>query len=100
LLVSRKIVDGGLLEFKILGPIEVTAGAERIDVGGTRQQIVIATLQLAANHVVPVDRLLEAIYGEDLPPTSRSQVQISISSLRRMLGRHNSTAIITKNKKK
>ncbi|HXL93498.1 MAG TPA: BTAD domain-containing putative transcriptional regulator [Streptosporangiaceae bacterium] len=95
MLVSRKIVDGGPLEFKILGPIEVTAGAERIDVGGTRQQIVIATLQLAANHVVPVDRLLEAIYGEDLPPTSRSQVQISISSLRRMLGRHNSTAIIT-----
>jgi DNA-binding SARP family transcriptional activator len=95
LLVSRKIVNGGPVEFRILGPIEIMAGAERIDVGGTRQQIVIATLQLAANQVVPVDRLLEAIYGEDLPPTSRSQVQISISWLRRMLTRHNSTAIIT-----
>ena len=83
------------MEFRILGPLEITAGAERIDVGGTRQQIVIATLLLAANQVVPVDRLLEAIYGENLPSTSRSQAQISISSLRRMLIRHNSTAIIT-----
>jgi DNA-binding SARP family transcriptional activator len=83
------------VEFRILGPIEITAGAERIDIGGTRQQTVIATLQLAANQVVPVDRLLEAVYGEDLPPTSRSQVQISISWLRRMLARHSSTAIIT-----
>jgi DNA-binding SARP family transcriptional activator/tetratricopeptide (TPR) repeat protein len=83
------------VEFRILGPLEITTGAERLDVGGTRQQVVIAALLLAANQVVPIDRLLEAIYGDELPPTSRSQAQISVSSLRRMLARHNSTAIIT-----
>jgi DNA-binding SARP family transcriptional activator len=31
-----------------------------------------------------MDRLLEAIYGEDLPPTARSQAQISVSTLRRL----------------
>ncbi len=45
-------------------------------------------LLLSANDVVSVDRLEEAIYGEDLPPTARSQAQISISSLRRLLAAH------------
>ena len=42
-----------------------------------------------------MDRLLEAIYGEDLPPTSRSQAQISISSLRRLFASHSHDAIIS-----
>jgi hypothetical protein len=32
------------VEFRILGHIEVAAGSERLDLGGTRQQIVLATL--------------------------------------------------------
>jgi DNA-binding SARP family transcriptional activator/tetratricopeptide (TPR) repeat protein len=82
------------VQFRILGPLEITVDSERIDLGGTRQQIVIATLLLGANLVVTTDRLLEAVYGEDPPPTSRSQAQISISSLRRTFARHGSAAII------
>jgi DNA-binding SARP family transcriptional activator/tetratricopeptide (TPR) repeat protein len=41
-----------------------------------------------------MDRLLEAIYGEDLPPTCRSQAQISISSLRRQLAAGGSADVI------
>lgn len=69
-------------EFRILGPLEVMAGSRRLDLGGTRQQIVLATLLLNADRVVTLDRLLEAVYGNRLPATSRSQVQIAISSLR------------------
>jgi DNA-binding SARP family transcriptional activator len=71
------------LDFKILGPLEVMVDAKRLELGGSRQQIVVATLLLSANRVVALDRLLEAIYGEELPPTARAQAQISISSLRR-----------------
>ena len=42
-----------------------------------------------------MDRLLEAVYGEDLPPTARAQAQISISSLRRMFASHSSDEIIS-----
>ena len=53
-------------------------------------------LLLSANRLVTMDRLLEAIYGEDLPPTARSQAQISISSLRRLFGsRSHDTVIAT-----
>jgi len=76
------------VQFKILGPLEVTAGSERLDLGGTRQRIVFASLLLNVNRVVTTARLLEAIYGVDLPPTSRSQAQICISSLRRIFASH------------
>jgi DNA-binding SARP family transcriptional activator/tetratricopeptide (TPR) repeat protein len=72
------------VEFRILGPLEIAVGSERLDLGGPRQQIVLAMLLLSAGGVVSVGRLQEAIYGEDLPLTSRSQAQISISSLRRL----------------
>lgn len=83
------------MEFKILGPLEVSVGSHRLDLGGIRQQMVLATLLLSANTVVTVGRLEEAIYGAALPPTSRSQVQISISSLRRMLASGGYPATIT-----
>jgi DNA-binding SARP family transcriptional activator len=71
-------------DFRILGPLEIATGSDRLDVGGARQEIVLAALLLNANRLVTFDELLEAIYGEDHPPTGRSQVQISISSLRRL----------------
>jgi len=83
------------VEFRILGPLEVVAGAKRLDLGGTRQQIVISALLLGANRVVTMDRLLESIYGEDLPPTARSQAQISISSLRRLFTRQGCPSVIS-----
>jgi DNA-binding SARP family transcriptional activator/tetratricopeptide (TPR) repeat protein len=83
------------VEFRILGPLEARAGPERLELGGARQQVVLAVLLLNANHVVSVGRLLEAVYGEELPPTARSQTQITISALRRLLAAHGQDGIIS-----
>jgi DNA-binding SARP family transcriptional activator len=83
------------LEFRILGSVEVAIGSQPLDVGGVRQSIMIATLLLSANKVVTMDRLLEAIYGENPPPTSRSQVQIGISSLRRLFAAYGHHDVIS-----
>ncbi|MFG1879230.1 BTAD domain-containing putative transcriptional regulator [Sphaerisporangium sp. NPDC049003] len=83
------------MEFRILGPLEVIAGSDRLDIGGARQRITLANLLLDANRLVTVDRLAEAIYGEDLPPTARAQVQICISSLRRLFAAHEGADIIS-----
>ena len=40
-------------------------------------------------------RLLQAIYGEKLPSTCRSQAQISVSSLRRLFAAHRDGAMIS-----
>lgn len=83
------------MEFRILGHLEISAGSERLELHGARQQIVAAMLLLNVSNPVSMDRLLEAIYGEDLPPTARSQAQISISSLRRLLASRTSDAVIS-----
>ena len=41
----------------------ITVGTELLDVGDTRQKLVLATLPRAGNRAIPVDRLLEAIGG-------------------------------------
>jgi DNA-binding SARP family transcriptional activator len=87
---------GDRVEFRILGSLEVAVGPQRFELGGAREQVVLAMLLLSANRVVTVDRLVDAIYGEDLPPTSRAQVQISISSLRRLFASHGHTAVISR----
>jgi DNA-binding SARP family transcriptional activator len=84
----------GFADFKILGPLEVAVGSERLELGGTRQQVVLAMLLLSANRPVSAARLEEAIYGPDLPPTSRSQAMITISLLRRLLADHGCAAAI------
>ncbi|WP_327091558.1 tetratricopeptide repeat protein [Nonomuraea sp. NBC_01738] len=83
------------MDFRVLGPLEVAVDRQRLDLGGTRQQIALALLLLDVNHVVTIGRLMEAIYGEDPPTTSRSQVQICISTLRRLLAAHGEGSIIS-----
>ena len=68
--------------------------AQRLELGGVRQHVVLATLLLGVNRVVTMGRLQEAVYGEDLPSSAHAQVQISISSLRRLFASHGHPAII------
>lgn len=84
------------VEFRILGPLEVVSGPERLDLGGARQQVVMAMLLLSANNVVSLGRLEQAIYGDELPPTSRSQAQMAVSALRRLLAAHGQAGVIAR----
>jgi DNA-binding SARP family transcriptional activator len=73
------------VQFRLLGPLELTAAGERVPIGGTRQRIVLATLLLEHGRVVPTERLVTAVWDGDPPATSRTQIQISISRLRALL---------------
>ncbi|GAA2695506.1 AfsR/SARP family transcriptional regulator [Nonomuraea recticatena] len=73
-----------VLSFRVLGPLEIRAGEERIQIRSSRQRIILALLLLRSDRAVPVERLVEAIWGEYAPPTARSQVVICISGLRRI----------------
>jgi DNA-binding SARP family transcriptional activator len=90
------MVPREVAEFRILGPLEMLAGSRRLELGGSRQQIVLAMLLLNANGVVSVDRLEEAVYGEQPPPTARTQVMIAISALRRLLATCSDDATISR----
>jgi DNA-binding SARP family transcriptional activator len=54
--------------------------------GAARQEIVLAQLLLELDHVVSVDRLIDALWTDEPPRTAKSQVQITVSALRQLLG--------------
>jgi DNA-binding SARP family transcriptional activator/tetratricopeptide (TPR) repeat protein len=75
-----------VLELRLLGPLEAAAAGRELDVGGPRQQVVLAMLALDANRVTPVEQLIDAVWSTSPPSTARAQVQICISGLRRLFG--------------
>ncbi|MEU7748175.1 BTAD domain-containing putative transcriptional regulator [Nonomuraea sp. NPDC049158] len=74
------------MRFRILGPLEAERGGEQLHLGGGLQRVAMAIMLLDANRVVPVTRMIEAVWGEAPPETARNQIQIRISHLRRLLG--------------
>lgn len=75
-----------LLEFRILGPLEVVGERVPTRLGGSRQRATLAILLLNANRVVSVDRIVEDLYADAAPVTALKQVQRQISELRKALG--------------
>jgi DNA-binding SARP family transcriptional activator/tetratricopeptide (TPR) repeat protein len=73
------------MEFRLLGPVEIVLDSEPTAITAARQETVLAVLLLEANRVVPVSRLVDALWDDEPPTTARSQVQICVSALRRML---------------
>src|SRR4249919_200018 len=74
------------MEFRILGPIEVSAGDGAIKLGGPKQRAVLAHLILRANRPVPVDLLIDGLWGEEPPETAKNTLQTYVYRLRRVLG--------------
>jgi len=75
-----------VLEYRILGPLEVVGAAGRVRLGGPKQRATLAILLLSANRVVSVDRLADGLYSGASPVTAVTQVQRQISELRKVLG--------------
>ena len=74
------------LEFRLLGPLEVVHGGERIELGRRRERALLAILLLHANEVVASERLIEELWGEAAGVGAANLVQVAVSRLRRALG--------------
>ena len=55
------------MEFRILGPLEVWDQGGEVPLGGHKPRALLAVLLLHPNEVVPVDRLIDELWGEDSP---------------------------------
>jgi DNA-binding SARP family transcriptional activator len=74
------------VEYRILGPLEVAANGRAIPLGGTKQRALLAVLLLHRNSVVPIDQLVEDLWGADAPAAAAKTVQVHVSRLRKALG--------------
>jgi predicted ATPase/DNA-binding SARP family transcriptional activator len=75
------------MNFRILGPLEVSSNGETLDLGGQKQRALLAMLLLTANRVVARDRLIEALWEDEPPETAQKALQVYVSQLRKVLGR-------------
>ena len=69
----------------VLGPLRITRDGEPVAVTGHLRTLA-ATLAMSAGGRVSVERLADAVWGEDPPVRTRRAVQLYICRLRRALG--------------
>ncbi|MFG2064600.1 BTAD domain-containing putative transcriptional regulator [Micromonospora sp. NPDC048871] len=75
-----------MLEFRVLGPVEVWRDGEAVELSGRKMRAMLATLLLSANKVVVTERLVAMLWGERPPPTAVAQLHKYVSQLRTKLG--------------
>jgi DNA-binding SARP family transcriptional activator len=74
------------MQFRLLGPLEVTEQNREAVLGGVKQRSLLALLLLHANEVVATDRLIAELWGESPPATVSKSIQSYVMRLRRELG--------------
>jgi DNA-binding SARP family transcriptional activator len=75
-----------MMEFRVLGPLEVVEHGSSLALGGGKQRALLAILLLHANEVVGTDRLIDELWGEAPPVTVAKSIQVYVSRLRKELG--------------
>ena len=73
---------------RLFGPIAVSVGERTLgprDFGGARPKQVLEILLSARGAMVPVDRIAELLWGEELPTNASGSVHTFVSALRRHL---------------
>jgi DNA-binding SARP family transcriptional activator/Flp pilus assembly protein TadD len=73
------------VELRLLGPVELVAGGRRVDLGPPQRRGVLAALAVDAGRLVPVDTLLDRVWGEPRPDLARRSLHAHIARLRRVL---------------
>lgn len=75
------------VQFAILGPVEVTAGGQRLGIGGPRARAVLARLIVAANSVVAAEAIAAELWPDLEPGRAVAVLQVRVAELRRVLRR-------------
>ena len=75
-----------VVEVRLLGPLEVDVDGRILDVRRQKQRALLALLALRAGEVVPTDRLVDELWGDEPPKAAVGSLQNFVSELRKMLG--------------
>ena len=83
--MSMQVPTGLPLRFEVLGPVRAWHGDTELDLGSPQQRAVLAVLLLSQGWQVPVDVMVDAIWGDDPPRAAAGTVRTYISRIRRSL---------------
>jgi predicted ATPase/DNA-binding SARP family transcriptional activator len=74
------------VRFEILGPLRVRNDGTIVDIGGPRQQRVLACLLASYPDAISVDRLIDEVWGDEPPQTAMHVIRTYVSNLRKVMG--------------
>ncbi|WP_342776993.1 AfsR/SARP family transcriptional regulator [Saccharothrix variisporea] len=74
-----------MVEVLVLGEVVARVDGCPVDLGPAKQRCVLAALALEVGRVVPVDRLVECVWGVDAPRRPRETLATYVSRLRHLL---------------
>lgn len=75
-----------MIDYRILGPLEVSADGRMIQIGGPKLRALLVILLLRANQSVPRDVLARDLWGEYPPAGAQGSLEVYVSRLRKALG--------------
>ncbi|MGZ6638457.1 MAG: BTAD domain-containing putative transcriptional regulator [Solirubrobacteraceae bacterium] len=75
-----------MIEFRVLGSLEVVGDDGPLALGAPKQRALLAVLLLHRGEAVSSDRLIDEIWGEQPPASANKIVQGYVSNLRKALG--------------
>ncbi|MGN6692912.1 MAG: AfsR/SARP family transcriptional regulator, partial [Aquihabitans sp.] len=81
------------LQVSILGPVRATRRGTDLPLGGRRQKSVLVRLAIVGGDVVPVERIIDDLWGGEPPASAANTLQSYVSNLRRELGAKAAPAI-------
>jgi predicted ATPase/DNA-binding SARP family transcriptional activator len=74
-----------VLDFLILGPLEVVEDGVSLRLGGPRTRALLAALLVETDRFVSRDRLIDELWGDEPPTTAENALQAQVAALRRLL---------------
>lgn len=77
-------MTGNGIELRVLGPLELWCDGEPVAIGGAKQRAVLAVFLLREGEVVPVERLVDEVWGAEPPPSAARTIESYVSRLRQL----------------
>jgi DNA-binding SARP family transcriptional activator/tetratricopeptide (TPR) repeat protein len=71
-----------MVDFRILGPVEVLSGGRRVAIGDRRTRVLLAMLIVGRNQTVSLDALLDGLWPQGQPLSAKGSLHAYVSRLR------------------
>jgi DNA-binding SARP family transcriptional activator/Tfp pilus assembly protein PilF len=75
------------MEFRLLGEMQLRVAGRLLDAGTPRQQAVLAALAVDAGRPIPIETLIDRVWGDNPPTEARNVLYSHLSRIRQMLKR-------------
>ncbi|HEY0542673.1 MAG TPA: BTAD domain-containing putative transcriptional regulator [Actinoallomurus sp.] len=79
------MAEGGVMEFRLFGDVQVLTAGGSLNVGTPRQQAVLAALVIDARRAVAIETLIDRVWDDTPPAEVRNVLYSHLSRIRQLL---------------